>query len=130
MRHGFGVSLFDIRPSIRVTFFFRVFFICMAYIFHMLAITYTSSFVYIALIMCLLPLLSKVVQRNAMIEKNLTLLDMISFGISVAGLVFLYRGNEHYTSNLTENYNNGLAYLFGLISLSCWSLATYLLHKQ
>lgn len=95
------MSLFDIRPSIRVTFFFRVFFICMAYIFHMLAITYTSSFVYIALIMCLLPLLSKVVQRNAMIEKNFTILDMISFGVSVAGLVFLYRGNGHFTSNLT-----------------------------
>ena len=65
-----------------------------------------------------------------MIEKNLTILDIITFGISVAGLVLLYRGNAHFTNKLTDSFNNGLAYLFGIISLVCWSLATYLLHKK
>mmetsp|Transcript_1784 Transcript_1784/g.1235 ORF Transcript_1784/g.1235 Transcript_1784/m.1235 type:complete len:107 (-) Transcript_1784:623-943(-) len=55
------ISLFDIRPQIRLSFFFRVILICLAYIFYFLAVFNTSSFVYIGLILCLLPLVCKVV---------------------------------------------------------------------
>lgn len=51
--HG-GNSIFEIRPHIRTLFFFRVIFISLAYVFLYLAILNTSSFVYVALILCIL----------------------------------------------------------------------------
>jgi hypothetical protein len=84
------VSLFDLKVQIRVTFFFRVLFISFAYVFIYLAILNTSSFVYVVLTLCILPPLAKVVQRQAMIERNFSILDLGSLITSIVGLGLLY----------------------------------------
>lgn len=125
------VSIFEIRPTIRFTLFLRVLFMTIAYFSYVLAIKYSNSFVYISLIICLLPLMTKFVQRNAMLESKLTLIDIICILASIVGLFFLYRPNSNYNPIIAkENYNNMLAYIFGVICIASWSVATYLLHKS
>ena len=124
------ISLFDIRPQIRFSFFVRVLSITLAYMFYFLAIFNTSSFVYVALMLCLLPLVCKVVQRNAMVENNFGFLDTCCLGVSVAGLFFLYRDNGNFTSDLTEQFDNHKAYIYGLAAVGLWSLANCLLHQN
>jgi hypothetical protein len=84
------VSLFDLKVQIRITFFFRVLFVSFAYVFTYLAILNTSSFVYVVLILCMLPPLAKVVQRQTMIERNFSVLDLISFVTACVGLGLLF----------------------------------------
>lgn len=78
----------------------------------------------------MLPPISKVVQRQAMVDRNFSCLDAISLIISIVGLVLLYRGNHLFSVNFTQNYNNKYAYIFGVIAVVCWSVANFLLHKQ
>ena len=59
--HKGPMNAFDLRKTIRTAFFCRVFFISLAYIFLFLAIQWGSSFMYTALILCLLPPICKVV---------------------------------------------------------------------
>lgn len=72
----------------------RVIFISLAYIFLYLAILNSSSFVYVALMLCLLYPIFKFANRYALVEKNFNFLDFVSIGASIVGLVFLYNG-EH-----------------------------------
>ncbi len=54
------MSVFDLRQTIRYSFFLRVICISLAYVFLFVAIQQTSSFSYVALIICLLPPAQKV----------------------------------------------------------------------
>ena len=65
-----------------------------------------------------------------MIEKRFSILDYICLAISIVGLVFLYRGNGHFTSNLTQYFDNRMAFIYGILCILFWSLANYLLHKN
>jgi drug/metabolite transporter (DMT)-like permease len=124
------ISLFDIRPQIRVSFFLRVLFICLAYVSYYLALVNTSSFTYVALILCMLPLLCKIIQRIANIEKKFTFWDILNLGISFAGMVILYSSNGNYTNNLTQSFDNTRAYIYGIVCIIFWSMSNYFLHKN
>lgn len=130
LRQGPKVSLFEIKPQIRITLFLRVLCISFAYIFYMQAVRNTASFVYVSLIVCLLPLLSKFIQRLTVYEKNLSFLDTVSFGVSVVGLVFLFRGNSKFTNDSTTSFDNSAAYFLGILSIILWGFSTYFLHKS
>jgi hypothetical protein len=92
------MSIFDLRKTIRTAFFFRVALISMTYIFLFLAIQNASSFMYISLILCVLPPVCKVVQRYAMIEKSFSFWDLVVMACAIAGLVFLFRSNSNFVN--------------------------------
>lgn len=65
-----------------------------------------------------------------MIEKRFSIFDIANLAISLVGLVFLYRGNGNFTSDLTESFDNMWAYIYALLSIFFWSIANYFLHKN
>lgn len=74
----------------RFLFLTRVIFISLAYIFLYLAILNTSSFIYVALMLCMLYPTFKFMSRYAFGDVTFTTLDYIAFGISLVGMYFLY----------------------------------------
>jgi drug/metabolite transporter (DMT)-like permease len=64
-----------------------------------------------------------------MIEQKLSFFDLINFGVSIAGIVFLYRDNSNFTNDLTESFDNKAAYIYGILSIFCWAMANYHLHR-
>lgn len=122
-----GNSVFDVKPHIRSVFFFRVIFVTLAYIFLYLAICNTSSFVYTALLLCLLYPVFKFANRYALVSKNFNFLDFICFGCSIAGLIFLFNHSERFSSNYHVLYDNDLAYIFGVLAVICWGISNFLL---
>lgn len=90
------MSIFDLRKSIRMSFFSRVLLISMAYIFLFLAIQNASSFLYVALILCLLPPICKVLQRYAMIDKKYAFWDLLVMISAIIGMGFVFKGNSHF----------------------------------
>lgn len=123
-------SVFDIKPHIRTLFFFRVIFITLAYIFLYLAILNTSSFVYVALILCVLYPMFKYVQKFTLVDKKFTIFDIIATTASLVGLAFLYNGQQLFSNLYSEDYDNMLAYIYGILCIICWSIANFILHRQ
>jgi drug/metabolite transporter (DMT)-like permease len=87
-----GNSVFDIKPHIRFLFLFRVIFISLAYIFLYLSIMNTSSFVYVALILCMLYPIFKFMSRYSLVDVSFNIFDSLAFAISLVGMGFLYNG--------------------------------------
>lgn len=123
-------SVFDIKPHIRTMFFFRVIFISLAYIFLYLAILNTSSFVYVALILCMLYPVFKYVQKFTLVDKKFTFFDILATATSLVGLVFLYNGKQLFSADTIEDYDNFRAYVYGIMCVLFWSLANFILHRQ
>jgi ABC-type phosphate/phosphonate transport system permease subunit len=65
-----------------------------------------------------------------MMEKSFSILDIVNLAISIVGMVFLFRGNGNFTSDLTESFDNRWAYVYGILTILCWSLANLILHKN
>lgn len=84
-------SIFDLRKSIRVQLFLRILLISAAYVFLFLAVQWTSSFIYVALIMCVLPVSCKIAQRYTLIDKNYSSWELFTLLCSVIGMIFLFR---------------------------------------
>ena len=89
-------SVFDLRKTIRNAFFVRVILISFAYIFLFISLQWSSSFLYVALILCVLPPACKVLQRYALIEKTYSFWDVLVMASAIVGLVFLFRGESHF----------------------------------
>ena len=84
------ISIFDIRPNMRFLFLARVIFISLAYIFLYLAIENTSSFIYVALMLCILYPTFKFMSRYALVEVGFSIFDTIASIISLVGMYFLF----------------------------------------
>ncbi len=95
---NYNQSIFDLRKTIRTQFFLRVVFISAAYIFLFLAIEWASSFLYIALILCVLPVVCKIIQRFALIDKSYSSWDILVLFCAIVGMVFLFRSESHFVS--------------------------------
>jgi hypothetical protein len=95
---NYNQSIFDLRKTIRTQFFLRVAFISAAYIFLFLAIEWSSSFLYIALILCVLPVVCKLVQRYALIDKAYSSWDILVLLCAIIGMVFLFRSESRFVS--------------------------------
>jgi drug/metabolite transporter (DMT)-like permease len=127
-----------LRKTIRTQFFFRVFLISAAYVFLFLAIEWSSSFLYVALILCTLPIATKLVQRYALIDKGYSSWDMLVLLCGIIGMVFLFRSESHFVSksqyitinDLDFTYDNFTAYIYGVLCVGCWAISTSLLQKQ
>ena len=125
-----SVSIFDIKPHIRMIFMGRVIFISLAYIFLYLAIMDTSSFIYVALMLCMLYPVFKFMSRYSLVDVGFTIFDTIAFGIALVGMYFLYNGNDYLSKSRALDYDNQRAYIYGVISIFCWSVANFMLHRQ
>ena len=84
------ISIFDLKHTIRVNFFLRILFISIAYATFMLAVAYTSSYLYLSLIVCMMPLTTKMIQKNTMHEKRIGYLDLAIIAGGLVGLGLLY----------------------------------------
>lgn len=121
--------MFDIRKTIRIAFLIRVILISLTYIFLFLAIQNASSFLYVALILCLMPPIFKVVQRYAMIEKSYSPWELVAMVTAFVGMGFLFRGNSNfvnknkYIQDEDFEFNNLKAYIFGILTIVCWGFA-------
>jgi len=91
-------SIFDLRKTIRVQLFLRVLLISAAYIFLFLAIEWSSSFLYVALILCVLPVACKIAQRYALIDKNYSSWEMLVLLCAIIGMVFLFRSESNFVN--------------------------------
>jgi len=126
-------SIFDLRKSIRVQLFLRVLLISAAYVFLFLAIQWTSSFIYVALIMCVLPVACKIAQRYTLIDKNYSSWELFTLLCSVIGMIFLFRSEANFVSksnlihNLDFSYDNFASYIYGVLCIICWAFANALL---
>ena len=67
-------------------------FISLAYIFLYLAIENTSSFVYVALMLCILYPTFKFMSRYALVDVGFSGFDIVASIISLVGMYFLYNG--------------------------------------
>lgn len=129
-------SIFDLRKTIRTQFFLRVVLISAAYIFLFLSIEWASSFLYVALIICVLPVVCKIVQRYSLIERNYSSWETIVMVCAIIGMVFLFRSESHFVSknqyiNDTDfTYDNFSAYIYGILTIVCWGCANALLQKN
>mmetsp|Transcript_1784 Transcript_1784/g.1236 ORF Transcript_1784/g.1236 Transcript_1784/m.1236 type:complete len:104 (-) Transcript_1784:302-613(-) len=65
-----------------------------------------------------------------MIEASFSYLDILCLIISVVGLVLLYRGNGNFTSDLTQQFDNQKAFIYGILCILSWSIANYILHRN
>ena len=101
-----GSSIFDIKPHIRFMFLFRVIFISLAYIFLYLAIMNTSSFVYVALMLCMLYPVFKFMSRYSLVDVGFTVFDLLGLIISLVGMGFLYNGKSLFSPSRMEDYDN------------------------
>ena len=126
-------SVFEIKKTIRWQFLFRIVLVSLAYVFLYLSLQQTSSFLYVALILCVLPPLTKLIHRYANLDKHYNLWDTLTILSAIVGLVFLFRGNSHF---LNQNkylgdfaYDNLWAYVFGLLALVLWTAANLLHHR-
>lgn len=119
-------------------FYHRVVFISAAYIFLFLAIEWSSSFLYVALILCTLPVFCKIIQRYSLIERTYTSWEILVLLCAIIGLFFLFRSESHFVSKseylkINDNdftYDNFSAYIYGLLCVVCWAIATTLLQKN
>lgn len=91
-------SIFDLRKTIRAQLFLRVFLISAAYIFLFLAIEWSSSFLYVALILCVLPVACKIAQRYTLLDKNYSSWEMLVFLCAIIGMVFLFRSESNFVN--------------------------------
>ena len=129
-------SIFDLRKTIRAQFLLRVVLISTAYIFLFLAIEWASSFLYVALILCVLPPVCKVVQRYALIDKNYSPWETLVMLTAIAGMFFLFQAEQHfvnknkYINDDDFSFNNLAAYIYGIICIICWGIANSLLQKN
>jgi drug/metabolite transporter (DMT)-like permease len=101
-----GNSVFDIKPHIRFLFLSRVIFISLAYIFLYLSIMNTSSFVYVALILCMLYPIFKFMSRYSLVDVGFTIYDTFACIISIAGMVFLYNGKQLFSPSRALDFDN------------------------
>lgn len=91
-------SIFDLRKTIRTQFMLRVVLISAAYVFLFLAIEWGSSFLYIALIVCVLPPVCRIIQRSALIEQRYSTWESLVIAGAIVGLVFLFRSESHFVN--------------------------------
>lgn len=113
-------------------------FISAAYIFLFLAIEWSSSFLYVALILCTLPVFCKIIQRYSMIERSYTSWEILVLLCAIIGMFFLFRSESNFVSKseyikINDNdftYNNFSAYIYGFLCVVCWAIATTLLQKN
>lgn len=84
------ISIFDIRPNMRFMFLCRVICVSLAYIFLYLAIENTSSFIYVALMLCMLYPSFKFMSRYALIDVGFNTFDTVATVVAVIGMYFLY----------------------------------------
>lgn len=124
------MSIFNLRITIRYAFFMRVICISISYMFLFVAIQLASSFSYIALIICLLPPLMKVVQRYALVEEQFSNWDLVALAVAIFGLFFLFKGNSKFTNNYFESFDNMRAFIYGVLALFFWSVGNVILQKQ
>jgi len=124
------MSVFDLKATIRYAFFLRVICISLAYIFLFLSLQQASSFSYVALIVCLLPPLMKVVQRYTLVEKTFSNWDLLALTIAIFGLVFLFRSNTYFTNNYIDSYDNLAAFIYAVLTIFFWSVGNVILQKQ
>jgi drug/metabolite transporter (DMT)-like permease len=129
-------SIFDLRKSIRLQLFLRVLLISAAYVFLFLAIEWASSFLYVALILCVLPVACKIAQRYTLIDKNYSSWEMLTLLCAIIGMVFLFRSESNfvtknkYINDLDFTYDNFSAYIYGILCIVCWAFANALLQKN
>lgn len=69
----------------------------------------------------------KVVQRYTLIEKKFSNWDLLALGIAIFGLVFLFRGNSHFTNSYVESYDNMKAFIYGILTIFFWSVGNVIL---
>jgi len=74
----------------------------------------------------------KFMGRYMNIDTKFNPLDVIASGISIVGLVFLYNGQSLFVSEKAANmnFNNNRAYIYGILTVVCWSIANFMLHRQ
>lgn len=107
-----------------------------AYIFLFLAIEWASSFLYVSLILCVMPAVSKIIQRYAMIERNYSPWESMVMLSAIVGLVFLFRSESHfvnksnYFNDQDFTFDNFSAYIYGILTIFCWAAANALLQKN
>lgn len=129
-------SIFDLRKTIRGQFFMRIALISAAYVFLFLSLEWASSFLYVSLILCVLPPVCRVIQRFSLIERSYSPWETIVMLSSIVGLFFLFTSQSHFVNKVDYfNYNdfsfdNFSAYIFGILTIVCWALANSLLQKN
>jgi drug/metabolite transporter (DMT)-like permease len=129
-------SIFDLRKTIRNQFFIRIVLISAAYIFIFLSIEWASSFLYVSLIICVLPPLCKLVQRYALIEKTYSSFETVTSISAIVGLIFVFRNESNfvnknkYINDQDYTFDNVSAYVYGILAIFCWALANMLLQKN
>jgi hypothetical protein len=72
----------------------RVALISAAYIFLFLAVEWGSSFLFVSLIICVLPPVCRIVQRFALIEKRYSSWESLVIATAILGLIFLFNNNS------------------------------------
>lgn len=129
-------SIFDLRKTIRTQFFLRVVLISAAYIFLFLAIEWSSSFLYVSLIICVLPPICKIVQRFSLIEQRYSSWETVVIMSAIGGLIFVFRNESNfvnknkYINDQDFTFDNLSAYIYGILCIICWALANSLLQKN
>ena len=107
-----------------------------AYIFLFLSIQWASSFLYVALIICILQPVCKLVQRYALIDNTYSSWEIMVLLCAIVGMVLLFGSETHfmsknkYINDLDFTYDNLSAYIYGIIAVICWAFANTLLQKN
>lgn len=107
-----------------------------AYIFLFLSIMWGSSFSYVALILCALPPVCKIIQRYSLIDREYSTWETLVMICAIVGLVFLFRSeslfvsNNQYINNEGFTYDNLSAYIYGILTIICWGFANSLVQKN
>jgi len=64
-----------------------------------------------------------------MVERKFSMWDVLASGVAIGGLVFLFRGNSHFTNNYTENYDNMKAFIYAILTIVFWGFGNVILQK-
>ena len=114
----------------------RVVLISAAYIFLFLAVEWGSSFLFISLIICVLPPVCRLVQRFALIEKRYSSWESLVIASAILGLIFLFNNNSlfvnksQYINDTDFTFDNFSAYIYGILCIICWACSNCLLQKN
>jgi len=129
-----GMTIFDIKLQIRTTFFSRITTQSLAYVFVYLSLQYSASLLYSSLFIAVMPVLTLIVNRIGLRERNIGMADIIQGILTIVGLILLYDSGESeiLSGSGTSHFRRSgpLSFLYGIIGLLLWTVATTLLQRQ